>query len=238
MTEAIVWCYLAGMVGYAVVPLIRRVIAAYRRPPTIPTVTPPPPKAAESFAAFRAEHDAERQQAAERLAAAAADNMARAKAAADERFRRAAERQRQAEQAAAAAERIEAEREARRQQREAEARRNIEQQQRIAADWQARWNAEYQARSNAFNATYQQFWQQAQQQSYAYQAPPYQAPRIVPKPEWAIVLGVEITATREQIETAYRKAVKTAHPDAGGSHEAMLKLNKAVAEARKARAAA
>jgi hypothetical protein len=42
------------------------------------------------------------------------------------------------------------------------------------------------------------------------------------------------TATRDQIERAYRQASKTAHPDApGGSHDAMSELNRAREKALK-----
>lgn len=52
---------------------------------------------------------------------------------------------------------------------------------------------------------------------------------------WAEILGVAEDATREQIEAAYRERAKRAHPDAGGSHEAMAALNAARAAALKAR---
>jgi hypothetical protein len=45
------------------------------------------------------------------------------------------------------------------------------------------------------------------------------------------ILGVPRTATREQIESAYRKKARSAHPDNGGSHEAMTRLNLARDEA-------
>lgn len=44
---------------------------------------------------------------------------------------------------------------------------------------------------------------------------------------WHEVLGVPETATREVIEHMYREKAKRAHPDAGGSHEAMAELNAA-----------
>lgn len=52
-----------------------------------------------------------------------------------------------------------------------------------------------------------------------------------PGPEWAAVLGVPSTATRDEIQAAYRAAAKTAHPDAGGSDAAMAALNRARDEA-------
>ena len=41
------------------------------------------------------------------------------------------------------------------------------------------------------------------------------------------VLGVKPGATAAEIETAYRDKAKKAHPDAGGDHEQMAKLNTA-----------
>jgi len=53
----------------------------------------------------------------------------------------------------------------------------------------------------------------------------YQA---LPAPEqWWQVLGVSATATREQIDAAYRVKAKAAHPDHGGSNAAMARLNSA-----------
>ena len=51
---------------------------------------------------------------------------------------------------------------------------------------------------------------------------------------WSDLLGVSRTATRDQIEAAHREKAKRAHPDAGGSNEAMVTLNKAKADALKA----
>jgi hypothetical protein len=49
---------------------------------------------------------------------------------------------------------------------------------------------------------------------------------------WAEVLGLDATrATKGAIEAAYRERAKTAHPDAGGSAQAMHELNRAKAEA-------
>jgi hypothetical protein len=44
----------------------------------------------------------------------------------------------------------------------------------------------------------------------------------------AVVLGVAIDATEEEIKRAYLRAVKVAHPDAGGSEEAFQELTEAV----------
>jgi hypothetical protein len=61
-------------------------------------------------------------------------------------------------------------------------------------------------------------------------APAGQAP---PAPWW-IVLDVPAIATAEQIEAAYRARAKRAHPDAGGSNDAMARLNRARQEGLKA----
>jgi len=44
---------------------------------------------------------------------------------------------------------------------------------------------------------------------------------------WWEALGVTVNATADQISAAYREKAKTAHPDTGGSHEAMALLNEA-----------
>lgn len=44
---------------------------------------------------------------------------------------------------------------------------------------------------------------------------------------WWETLGVERTATPEQIRNAWRSLASEAHPDKGGSHEAMAELNAA-----------
>ncbi len=48
---------------------------------------------------------------------------------------------------------------------------------------------------------------------------------------WHVVLGVAQNASRLDVERAYREKAKTAHPDAGGSTEAMADLNRAREEA-------
>jgi DnaJ domain len=48
---------------------------------------------------------------------------------------------------------------------------------------------------------------------------------------WTEVLQLSANATKEQIEAAYRQAAKKAHPDSGGSSEAMQELNDAKREA-------
>ena len=49
--------------------------------------------------------------------------------------------------------------------------------------------------------------------------------------QWWTVLDVEPDATAEQIERAFRAAARTAHPDAGGSEDAMARLSLARAQA-------
>lgn len=56
-------------------------------------------------------------------------------------------------------------------------------------------------------------------------------PGSKPKRPWWEVLGVHHTAMREAIELAYKSKAKTAHPDAGGTAEAMQELNAAREEA-------
>ena len=48
---------------------------------------------------------------------------------------------------------------------------------------------------------------------------------------WTEVLGVSANANKAQIEEAYRDKAKPAHPDAGGSTDAMTELNRAKMEA-------
>ncbi|HJR01776.1 MAG TPA: J domain-containing protein [Methylomirabilota bacterium] len=55
--------------------------------------------------------------------------------------------------------------------------------------------------------------------------------------QWFEILGVLPTASLEQIDDAYRKLAKAAHPDhEGGSHDAMARLNQARETGRKLRA--
>jgi hypothetical protein len=50
--------------------------------------------------------------------------------------------------------------------------------------------------------------------------------------DWAIVFGLASTATIEQVESAFRRLAVEAHPDRGGSHEAMARLTAAREAAR------
>lgn len=45
--------------------------------------------------------------------------------------------------------------------------------------------------------------------------------------DWWIVLGLPMGATREQIDAAYRVLIKKHHPDLGGDHDTMAKINRA-----------
>lgn len=51
--------------------------------------------------------------------------------------------------------------------------------------------------------------------------------------EWWVVLGVSPNASLEGVEIAFRELARAAHPDAGGSHDAMARLNRARGEARR-----
>jgi hypothetical protein len=52
--------------------------------------------------------------------------------------------------------------------------------------------------------------------------------------DWWLVLEIPKTATLVDVEEAFRRLAKTAHPDAGGSHEAMARLTAARTAARRA----
>lgn len=54
---------------------------------------------------------------------------------------------------------------------------------------------------------------------------------------WWEVLNVPRECSKGMAEIAYREKAKKAHPDAGGSHEAMAELNQARSEALKGGAA-
>lgn len=54
------------------------------------------------------------------------------------------------------------------------------------------------------------------------------APRLQAAPsEWWIVLGVSRSSSRAQVDEAFSKLARTAHPDAGGSHDVMARLTEA-----------
>jgi curved DNA-binding protein CbpA len=46
-------------------------------------------------------------------------------------------------------------------------------------------------------------------------------------PNYYTILGIPPTATLDEIRRAYRKAAFAAHPDRGGSHHLMLRINEA-----------
>lgn len=48
---------------------------------------------------------------------------------------------------------------------------------------------------------------------------------------WWKELGVPVNATAEQIKSAYRDRAKVCHPDGGGTHESMARLNDAFTQA-------
>ena len=52
--------------------------------------------------------------------------------------------------------------------------------------------------------------------------------------EWYDVLGVKPTATKGEIDAAYRSLMQTAHPDRGGSHNQAATLNRARDDALRA----
>ena len=57
------------------------------------------------------------------------------------------------------------------------------------------------------------------------------APEQEPCPQWVGVLGVPWPVTAQQIRRAYLRLSKRCHPDVGGSHSAMQKINQARDEA-------
>ena len=64
----------------------------------------------------------------------------------------------------------------------------------------------------------------------------FQGFKALPAPpgsHWSDVLGLPRTATKAQVEEAFRDKSKTAHPDQGGSHDAMARLTDARTKALK-----
>ncbi|EQA97247.1 hypothetical protein L286_23260 [Sphingobium sp. HDIP04] len=51
--------------------------------------------------------------------------------------------------------------------------------------------------------------------------------RLAAPEQWWEVLGVPMRPTRDEVNRAYRDKARTAHPDQGGSHAAMARLNAA-----------
>ena len=67
----------------------------------------------------------------------------------------------------------------------------------------------------------------------------FQAFEALPPPstgKWWEILGVDPKASRDEIERAFKRGAKEAHPDAGGSTERMAELNRARDEAMRATA--
>jgi hypothetical protein len=56
----------------------------------------------------------------------------------------------------------------------------------------------------------------------AYTALPQNTPT-----DWRSVLGLDRTASRDEVEATYRRLAHIAHPDRGGSHDQMTRLNAA-----------
>lgn len=54
----------------------------------------------------------------------------------------------------------------------------------------------------------------------------------LPPPNWRGDLGLDVDATLEDAESSYRRRARTAHPDTGGTVEAMSRLNIAIDRAR------
>ncbi|WP_442943509.1 J domain-containing protein [Nostoc sp.] len=52
------------------------------------------------------------------------------------------------------------------------------------------------------------------------------------KDSWWIVLGVLPTATFDEAQSAYRQLAQKSHPDFGGTHNEMAKINLAYQEAK------
>ena len=61
------------------------------------------------------------------------------------------------------------------------------------------------------------------------------APGQTAKRTWWQILGVSETATKDEINAAYREKAKSSHPDSGGSDDDMSELNVARAAGLKAR---
>lgn len=53
---------------------------------------------------------------------------------------------------------------------------------------------------------------------------------------WWHVMGVDQGASRDEIEQAYRRLARELHPDVTGHSEGMVRLNQAIAAARRDRA--
>lgn len=59
---------------------------------------------------------------------------------------------------------------------------------------------------------------------------------LPPPPHWSEILGIPRSASRAEIETAFKRLAGEHHPDRGGSHERMSEINTARARALEERA--
>lgn len=66
-----------------------------------------------------------------------------------------------------------------------------------------------------------------------FQALPNLPPDATPSAHWSVILGCAPDATPDEIEAAYRRAVKKAHPDHGGSETALTRVRQAREQAKR-----
>lgn len=98
-----------------------------------------------------------------------------------------------------------------------------------SAAYQERFNQERLHRK--YEALFESLHRQSFRSDQGYHTP---SPQIA-NGHWSTVLAVSPQATVSEIKSAYRKLARTAHPDAGGSAEAMSRLNAARDQALKER---
>lgn len=58
-------------------------------------------------------------------------------------------------------------------------------------------------------------------------------PSSAAEPDWREVLGLRGSFSQDNVDAAYRELVFKAHPDRGGDHDAMVRLNRARTDALK-----
>lgn len=56
---------------------------------------------------------------------------------------------------------------------------------------------------------------------------------VAPDPPWRFTLGIADDATLDDAEDAYKRKAREQHPDRGGTHDDMVRLNGAIEKARK-----